>query len=143
MRFVLGTTARRFVLTLAAGLTALFVFGKSSASAADWQAGAAAVKITPERLLWMSGYGSRDHPAEGTSIDLWAKALVIQDSEGRRGLIVSLDLVGIDRDFSTGVCAAIADKYKLERRQIALCCSHTHSGPVVGRVLRMCFGIPQ
>ena len=141
MRLVSGSTVRRFVLTLAVGLTALSYFGASSTLAADWQAGAAALKITPERLLWMSGYGSRDHPAEGTSIDLWAKALVIQDSEGRRGVTVSLDLVGVDRDFAGGVCAAISEKYKLERRQIALCTSHTHSGPVVGRVLMTMYSL--
>jgi hypothetical protein len=141
MRLVSGSTARKLLSRLAVGLTALSFFGASSASAADWQAGAATAKITPERLLWMSGYGSRDHPAEGTSIDLWAKALVIQDSEGRRGVIVSLDLVGIDRDFSSAVCAGISEKYKLERRQIALCTSHTHSGPVVGRVLMTMYSL--
>src|SRR5580765_2832564 len=126
MRLVSGTLTRSFICKLATGLTALCLFGASAASAADWQAGAAAVKITPERLLWMSGYGSRDHPAEGTSIDLWAKALVVQDPQGARGVIVSLDLVGIDRDFSSAVCAGISEKFKFERRQIALCCSHTH-----------------
>src|SRR5262245_8050858 len=34
--------------------------------AADWKAGAARVKITPERPMWMSGYASRTGPAEGT-----------------------------------------------------------------------------
>jgi hypothetical protein len=121
--------------------TALSLSGATFASAADWQAGAASVKITPERLLWMSGYGSRDHPAEGTSIDLWAKALVLEDPDGRRGVIISLDLVGIDRDFSSAVCAALSEKYQLERRQVALCSSHTHSGPVVGRVLMTMYSL--
>jgi len=102
---------------------------------AEWQAGAARVKITPERPLWMSGYSSRDHAAEGTSIDLWAKALVLEDPRGQRAVLVTLDLIGVDRDFSRAVCTAIGDKHKLERRQIALCSSHTHSGPVVGRTL--------
>jgi hypothetical protein len=102
---------------------------------AEWRAGAAKVKITPTRPLWMSGYGSRDHPAEGTSIDLWSKALVLEDPRGQRAALVTLDLVGIDRDFSTRVCTAIGAKFKLERRQISLCASHTHSGPVVGRTL--------
>ncbi|MGE5194195.1 MAG: neutral/alkaline non-lysosomal ceramidase N-terminal domain-containing protein [Deltaproteobacteria bacterium] len=106
-----------------------------SASPADWRAGAAKVKITPKRPMWMSGYASRDHAAEGTSIDLWAKALVLEDPRGARAALVTLDLVGIDRDFSQRVCAGLSEKYKLERRQIALCSSHTHSGPVVGRTL--------
>src|SRR5882757_6252717 len=106
-----------------------------AADSAEWQAGAARVKITPARPVWMSGYASRDHAAEGTSIDLWAKALVLVDPRGERAALVTLDLVGIDRDFSQAMCAAIGEKYKLERPQIALCSSHTHSGPVVGRTL--------
>ena len=30
-----------------------------------WKAGSARINITPDKLIWMSGYGSRDHPAEG------------------------------------------------------------------------------
>ena len=67
MQLVSGSTARRFVVRLVVGVTAVSFFSASSAPAADWQAGAASVKITPERLMWMSGYGSRNHPAEGTS----------------------------------------------------------------------------
>jgi neutral ceramidase len=119
-------------LLLGAGLFLMF---STTVDAADWRAGAATVKITPTRPLWMSGYASRDHAAEGTSIDLWAKALVLEDPRGERAALVTLDLVGIDRDFSQAVCAAIGEKFKLERRQIALCSSHTHSGPVVGRTL--------
>jgi len=105
----------------------------------DWKAGAARVKITPAHPMWMSGYSSRDHAAEGTSIDLWAKALVLEDPQGRRVALVTLDLVGIDRDFSRAVCAAIGEKHKLDRSQIALFSSHTHSGPVVGRTLMTMF----
>src|SRR5581483_1041275 len=32
--------------------------------AAAWKAGAAAIKITPEKLMWMAGYASRTKPAE-------------------------------------------------------------------------------
>ena len=48
----------------------------------SWKAGVARVKITPEKSLWMSGYGSRDRPSEGTLHDLWAKTLVIEDPSG-------------------------------------------------------------
>ena len=103
--------------------------------AGDWRAGAAKVKITPTRPMWMSGYAARDHAAEATSIDLWAKALVLEDPRGGRAALVTLDLVGIDRDLSQRVCSALGEKYELERRQVAICSSHTHSGPVVGRAL--------
>jgi hypothetical protein len=42
-----------------------------------WKAGIAKAKITPEKPVWMAGYGSRDHPAEGLLHDLWVKALAL------------------------------------------------------------------
>jgi hypothetical protein len=130
----MSTVLRRAALVLLV-VWATILTADSAVQGGDWQAGVAKVRITPERPMWMSGYASRTHPADGTTTDLWAKALVLEDDEGLRALLVTLDLVGIDRDFSQQVCATLKEKYKLERRQIALCSSHTHSGPVVGRVL--------
>ncbi|MCH2064054.1 MAG: neutral/alkaline non-lysosomal ceramidase N-terminal domain-containing protein [Roseibacillus sp.] len=100
-----------------------------------WQAGAGRVKITPGQAMWMAGYGSRAKPAEGKVTDLWAKALVLDDGKGNRGVVVSLDLVGIDREIAGKVCTRLKKEFGLERHQISLCTSHTHSGPVVGRNL--------
>ena len=114
-----------------------------SARAAEWKAGVARVKITPRRAMWMSGYASRDRPAEGTLIDLWAKALALDDGEGHRAVLVTMDLCGIDRDLSGRVCEAIESKHHLDRASIALCVSHTHSGPVVGNNLRPMYGLDE
>jgi neutral ceramidase len=101
-----------------------------------WKAGAAKVDITPGEFMWMSGYGSRDRPADGKLTDLWAKALALEDSLGHRGVVITLDLVGIDRDTAARICTALAEKYGLQRSKIMICSSHTHSGPAVGRNLR-------
>lgn len=85
--------------------------------------------------MWMSGYASRTAPAEGTELDLWGKALVLEDARGERAALVTLDIVGLDRDLSQSICAELKSRFGLERRQIAICTSHTHSGPVVGRTL--------
>src|SRR5205085_8815051 len=77
---------------------------------AEWKAGAARVKITPEKPMWMSGYSSRDKPAEGTLHDLWTKALAIEDEKGQRAILITMDLVGIPRDLSVEVCDAIRKK---------------------------------
>jgi hypothetical protein len=106
--------------------------GSVPAQAAEWRAGAAKVCITPTELMWMSGYGARDRPAEGKLTELWAKALVLEDPAGQRAVLVTLDLVGIDRALSQAVCEELRARHGLERRQIALNCSHTHTGPVVG-----------
>lgn len=96
-----------------------------------WKAGAARVKITPAPLMWMSGYAARTKPAEGTLNELWARALVLEDAAGHRGVLVSLDLVGIDRELSLAIRNDLHKKHGLPREAVILATSHTHSGPVV------------
>src|ERR1051325_3704249 len=100
-----------------------------------WQAGVAKTVITPKQLMWMSGYGARNKPAEGKLHDLWAKALVLQDAAGKRCVLVTMDLVGIDAGLTDDVCADLKKQHGLEREQIMLSVSHTHCGPVVGKNL--------
>ena len=123
---------KRWILAilLAVGVLPTVAIGGDS-----WRVGAASAKITPETFMWMAGYGGRDRPAEATLTDLWAKALVLEDEEGRRAVLISLDLVGIDRKLSHRICSSLHERYSLERNQIAICNSHTHSGPVVGQNL--------
>src|SRR5690348_11295446 len=104
----------------------------SAAFAEGWKAGAAKTIITPEKLMWMSGYGGRDKPAEGKLIDLWAKAIVLEDPAGQRVALVTLDLVGIDRELALRVRNGLDKQYGLKLEQTALASSHTHCGPVVG-----------
>src|SRR3954469_24956982 len=122
-------------------LTLLLVLGVGTISRAterEWQAGVAKVNITPELPIWLSGYGGRNHPAASKHDDLWAKCLVNEDAAGHRAALVAMDLVGMPRDISQVVCKQVADKYKLPRAAIALCVSHTHSGPVVrGNLMAM------
>ena len=101
-----------------------------------WKAGFAQVKITPDKPMWMSGYSSRTGPAEGTEIDLWAKAAAFQTADGNSFVLVTLDLVGIDRDTSQAIGKKILAKHQLPREALAISVSHTHCGPVVGKNLR-------
>lgn len=80
----------------------------------------------------MSGYVHRTKPAEGKLTELWAKALALEDPAGRRAVLVTLDLVGIDRRLSQTICQAVQRRYRLPREALVLAVSHTHSGPVVG-----------
>jgi hypothetical protein len=107
------------------------------ATAADdaWQVGLAKAAITPDQFMWMAGYASRDRPAEGKLTELWAKALVLQDAAGQRAVLVTLDVIGVSREMAAAVAATLKERYGLERSQLALCASHTHSGPVLYRNL--------
>jgi hypothetical protein len=120
-------------------LLAIGVVGQSPdralAAGATWKAGTARAVITPRTPMWMSGYASRTKPSQGVVHDLWAKALALEDPNGRRAILITLDVCGIGRDLSNQVRDAIQSRRRLERDQIVLACSHTHSGPVVGRNL--------
>jgi neutral ceramidase len=97
-----------------------------------WQVGVANVDVTPVGSVMMSGYAARKKPSEGVRDPLLAKALVIDDGEGERGLLLTADLLGFDRKFSDQVFSEVCEKTGLERRQILINASHTHGGPVMG-----------
>ena len=98
---------------------------------AAWRAGLGKRNITPSGRMWMSGYASRNRPAEGKLTDLWAKTVVLEDAAGSRFVGVGLDLVGIDRALSVDVRQRIADAHQIPIENVALFTSHTHTGPIV------------
>lgn len=102
---------------------------------AGWKAGVARVVITPGEQMWMAGYASRDHVAEGKLQDIWAKAIVLQDANGKRCVLITLDLCGIPKDMSDNIRNKLKAKYNLTKAQAIINCSHTHSGPVVSNSL--------
>ena len=103
--------------------------------ATGWKAGVARVVITPEQPLWMAGYAARDHEAEGTLHDLWAKALALEDSTGQRAVLVTTDLLGIPQGLSDRLRDRLMATFDLSRAQLLINSSHTHSGPVLNDAL--------
>ncbi len=96
-----------------------------------WKAGVADQVITPKKNVWMAGYASRKKPAEGTSLDLHAKALAFEDGRGERFVLVTLDLIGISRSMRDEVAKQVSTKFGLAPDRLLFNASHTHSGPVV------------
>lgn len=99
--------------------------------ASSWRAGVARVKITPEKTMWMTGYGSRTHPAEGTMLDLWVKALALEDPSGRKGVLLTADVCGVTRDITNRVAAELSQRHQLPRESVMVNVSHTHCSPFV------------
>jgi hypothetical protein len=126
----------RFAVLLLSVCLTLAVSPGTACAADSWQAGVAKANITPKQFMWMAGYASRDHVAEEKLTDLWAKALVLRDPQGKTIALITLDLIGIDRPLSQSICQKLMQKHGLKREQIAINCSHTHTGPVVARNLR-------
>ncbi|MCA9080527.1 MAG: neutral/alkaline non-lysosomal ceramidase N-terminal domain-containing protein, partial [Planctomycetaceae bacterium] len=106
-------------------------------AAETWQAGVASSIITPPAYMPMAGYASRGRkPAESKLTELWAKALVLQPTTGDQIVLVTLDLIGMERTLGNRICTQLAKRYGLQRSQIALSTSHTHTGPIIQGNLR-------
>jgi hypothetical protein len=61
---------------------------------------------------------------------------VLEDETGVRTVLVTSDLLGFIKELSDPISARVLAKYGIPRERLALNASHTHSGPVIGRMLR-------
>jgi neutral ceramidase len=118
----------RFVVVAVA-----MAFGGSNGTAGEpeWKVGLAQMKVTPSQPLLLSGYAGRTKPFEGVTSDLYVKALVLQDSTGRRGVVVTSDLLGFPAAVAEPICERITKKLGFKRDEILLNSSHTHAGPLL------------
>ncbi len=96
-----------------------------------WKAAAAKVVITPTDLGWMAGYAARKGPAESVRQDLHAKAFALEDAEGGKLVIATLDLIGVPKALRVEIEAFAAEKHGLKPGQLLLNASHTHCGPAI------------
>lgn len=96
-----------------------------------WKVGVATRTLTPQAPIWMAGYANRTSPSTGTDLDLFAKALAIQDAGEQRVVIVTLDLIAVPRSLRVHVERECDARFGLKPHEILLNASHTHSGPLV------------
>jgi len=112
-------------------LTFVLLTTQAFAGEPEWKVGLAQVKVTPEFPTQMSGYGGRTKPFEKVAADLYVKVLVLEDRAGKRGVIVTSDLLGFPASVADPICERVQKKLGLKREQILLNSSHTHAGPLL------------
>ncbi len=103
----------------------------AGAEQTQWKAGVASVAITPTEPMWMAGYAARKGPSEGKVHDLWAKALALEDADGTRFVLVTVDLIGIPRPTRDWMDKQVKARYNLSPGAVLFNASHTHCGPVI------------
>src|SRR5262245_8849144 len=89
-----------FTASIARSYVASFLLAASVALGASvestpWLAGTATRKLTPTGPIWLAGYANRTSPSNGIDIDVFAKALALDDRHGGRVIIVTLDLAAV------------------------------------------------
>ena len=115
----------RMIFVVLAGALALV---RPCSSAETWKAGVAKAVITPEKPVWLAGYGSKRAP-EGKLHDIWMKALALEDAAGRRAVLVTTDFQGIPKAMCDRTCEKLRQRFGLARDQIILAFAHNHCGP--------------
>jgi neutral ceramidase len=96
---------------------------------ADLKAGFGRCQITPPLPILMAGFDNSTKPAESVATDLWTKALTLEDPTGRKVVVITVDLVTMPRAMIDMVAARVTDRHGLDRSQLVINMSHTHSGP--------------
>ncbi len=122
--------AHRLILVGAAVVMGLFC-GGAQAEASDLRAGVATVDITPDLPIMLSGYSARTEEAEEVEHPIYAKALAIEDN-GQLSVLITVELIGVSDWLTEEVAEQLADA-GVERPQLAIAATHTHSAPVVWR----------
>ena len=112
----------------------------ASRSDAPWRAGLAEVMITPRKPVWMTGYGSRAKPSEGTLLDLHAKALALEDESGARSVLVGTDLLGFPAGVAQNIAGQVKKRHGLSRDRLMLTSTHTHGGPALHAPTHFLYG---
>src|SRR5688572_2553929 len=124
----------RFFL-LVAVLCAGVAFGQ------EYNAGVAAVDITPEYPVRLSGFGFRREPSEGVLQRIWAKALVIADAERGPAVLITTDNLGVPIDITETVAKRLAAAIGLRRNRLTITATHTHTAPMLRGVAPTLFGM--
>lgn len=99
--------------------------------ASAWKAGVARAIITPEKGVWLAGYGSKRAP-DGKLHDLWMKALALEDTAGHRVVLITSDFQGVPKMMSDRVFEQVQKQFGLKREHVMFTFSHNHCGPRLG-----------
>ncbi len=96
-----------------------------------WKVGIAKAIITPEKAVWLAGYGTKRVPA-GKIHDLWMKALAFEDEKGNQAVLITSDFQGVPKSMSDRAFAQMQREFGLQRTQVMFTFSHNHCGPRLG-----------
>ncbi len=108
--------------------------------------GVAKVDITPIEPIRLVGYGGRRTEATNVASKIWAKALAFGSDEQKPSVLITAELIGVSASLVEEVAERLKKKTGLDRAKLAVCATHTHTGPAVaGMLLETHFGseVPQ
>ena len=111
-------------------------------SSGEWKVGAAKADITPDVPVRLSGYGSRTLSTAEIDDRLFARVMTLKYAEQPPLVIVSLDAIGLSASLTDQIHTQLRSRFSLERKQVVLCTSHSHTAPQLDDVLPNLYSTP-
>lgn len=115
----------------------------AEAEPTHYEVGFARVDITPDYLIRLSGFASRKTESVGVRARIFARAMAIRAiSGGEPVVLVTVDSIGIPLYMRDEVAHRLLAKKKLANERFAVCATHSHTAPVLAKVLLTLFDQP-
>ena len=98
---------------------------------AGFSVGYGKADISPEKSVYLSGYGDpvSERMSTGVAEPLYATCVAITDAKGVTALLISLDLLNPMETVVKPLREKLAEQTGVPFDNIMVCCSHNHSGP--------------
>lgn len=106
-----------------------------------YSVGVAAIDITPAYPIRLNGFGGRRKESEGVRQPIWGKALAVGTTNMDTVIVITVDTLGIP-DVLHGRVAEKLKPHGIDSNRLAICASHTHSGPMIQDCANTLFGQP-
>lgn len=98
--------------------------------------GVARANINPPVGILHANWGAQTHEiAQGIDMDLTATAVVLSD-KNKEVALVAVDIIGIDDELFEETAKKISELANIDKENICIAASHTHSGPTIARLNR-------
>jgi hypothetical protein len=120
-------------------LTLALVLAPGATRAAEVPVGAAKIEITPELPIRLSGYQGRPGEAIRAATPLWARALALGADADQPAIIIAAEIIGVSDAIRAQVVQALAASHRIAPERVAICTTHTHTGPALAGVIPYMF----
>ncbi len=133
--------ASLFLVALVYGMSAC-LFHREVLAESQWLSGAAKLEITPTEPVRLSGYAVRERVMNGVDDPLFVRALAMRPIDGEWMVLVSIDSIGLPAEITDRILEKLGRLHQLERKQVVLCATHSHTTPHLIGMLENLFAEP-
>ncbi len=106
------------------------------------EVGVASIDVTPDYPIRLTGYAVRKTESQGVAQHLFAKALAIGSDREKPALLITVDNCGVPGAVRDELVARLHKQRRVAPERVALCSTHTHSGPWLKGFAPNIFGGP-